>query len=170
MLPLLAQIHNAESIKQNMMLKCLYFYFFFSHSSHACKVFFPEAGLSVRFLMHTCHSELLCGLCRCGFIPNPLVSPPMWRSHCVCFVPSNDLICCLRFLKTLLHDQHIEGTGWRAFLWVFLCLLWDIDLAPSYILVCFVVFGFFSSAIHNGQFRFELQACCTRLPAVLGSE
>lgn len=75
-LPLLAQIHNAESIKENMMLKCLYF---FAHSSHACSVFIPEPGLSVTLLIHTCHFELLCGLCRCEFIPNPFVSPPMWR-------------------------------------------------------------------------------------------
>lgn len=74
MRPLVAQIHNAERIKQNTMLKCLYF---FSCSSHACNIFFPEAGLNVTLLIHTCHFELLCGLCRCGFIPNPLVSPPM---------------------------------------------------------------------------------------------
>jgi len=74
MLALHPQIHMLGAVEQNMMLKCHYFS---AHSSCACTVFFPEAELNVVLLIHTCCSELLFGLRRCEFIPNPLRTPPV---------------------------------------------------------------------------------------------
>lgn len=98
-----ARIHMVGDIEKNMMLKCHYFS---AHSCCANTVFFPEAKLDVALLINTYCFELLFGLCRCELNSNLFIMPPVRRFSC--FLPSNDLISCLRYQKALLHGQYLQ--------------------------------------------------------------